>query len=190
MQVRKLKKNYNTEEYLKFEERSPLKHEFHNGELYAMAGETVNHSQLCVNTITALNLFFKGKPCHVHDSNMKVHIKTKTFEKFLYPDVSVTCHPKDHQNRSFIEHPKVIIEILSKSTALYDRTDEFQFYKYLHSLENYILINQNYPLIEVFQKVPKQVNTWLLTTYDQELFTIPSIDFKGSIIDLYDKVSL
>ncbi|MBF0351398.1 MAG: Uma2 family endonuclease [SAR324 cluster bacterium] len=190
MRAGPLKKHYTLDEYQKFEERSAVRHEYHDGELFAMAGETANHSRICVNISTMLNVFLHESPCLVHDSNMKLHIKTRSFEKILYPDVSVTCHVNDQNNRTFMEQPKVIVEVLSKSTALYDRTDKFQFYKHVHSLENYILVDQYQRLLEVFQKVPDQLNSWLLTTWDSNEFQLPAIQFTGRIADIYHKVHL
>ncbi len=134
MLARKLTKTYSIEEYLKLENRSNIKHEFHNGELYAMAGGTVNHSTLTANILTELNNSLRKQKgsCRTHTSDMKIHIKDdQNNDHFVYPDVSITCDEKDHQNRDRLNHPKLIVEVLSKSTELYDRSDKFELYKTL-----------------------------------------------------------
>ena len=183
----KLQKTYLFDEFLRLEERSDVRHEYHEGQVYAMAGETVRHSQIGTNLMIGLGLLLKDKPCAIYGSSMKVRIKNEALDKSLYPDLSITCREEDKQgDKTFIEFPGVIIEILSKSTESYDRGDKFLFYRNLDSLENYILISQTRQLVEVYSKAEK--NVWNLTLYHQGVISIPHLELSLSIESIYNKV--
>ncbi|MBF0352307.1 MAG: Uma2 family endonuclease [SAR324 cluster bacterium] len=173
-----------------FETRSHLKHEFHEGQLYSMAGAKRNHSTISTNLIGELHTFLKGRSCEVHGPDMKVRIESRREVHFVYPDVSITCSSDDQQhNRDFIHHPVLIAEVLSHSTEAYDRGEKFNLYKRLTSLKDYVLINSHIKRVEIFHKIPEQLNSWMLTTYEAgENFVLASTEFQGSVDQLYDKV--
>ncbi|MEK7832416.1 MAG: Uma2 family endonuclease, partial [Acidobacteriota bacterium] len=110
------------EEYLRFEREAEERHEYDNGRISAMAGESPNHSRVCVSVSRDVSTRLKGKSCEAFSSNMKVCINAAG--KFFYPDLSVVCgearyHDKE---RDALLNPKVIIEVLSPSTEKYDRS--------------------------------------------------------------------
>ena len=107
-------------------------------------------------------------------------------EHVVYPDGAVSCDDRDHENTGFLAHPKVIIEVLSPSTSRYDRTDKFDLYKRLPGLEDYVLLSQNEPKIEIFPKVRDLPAAWLLTTYGPgDQLEIPSLGFTCALNDSY-----
>ena len=193
MLARKLVKHYTVDEYLKFEERSHIKHEYHNGILYAMAGGSANHSRLSVNIMTQLSLFFEHHPsCNIYNSDMRIYIPTspqkETSKSFVYPDASISCSEQDAESADRLRFPKVIIEVLSNSTELYDRTTKFELYKHNKSFEDYVLIAQKVKKIEVFHRVSGKLDSWQVISYKSGMIQIKSIKFECAIDKIYHKV--
>ncbi len=186
MYAKKLKKQYSPEEYFHLEERSHIRHEFYHGVVFAMAGASKNHSIIMTNLITALGTHLKYSPCILHGPDMKIKIVDEHAENYVYPDVSVTCTTEvsDH----YIEHPRLIVEILSKSTAKYDQIDKFRIYQNLKSLEDYILVDQYSKRIDVYQKSKESHLRWSIQTYIGGDVLFPSIDFQCPIEEFYTKV--
>jgi Uma2 family endonuclease len=110
-------------EYLDWEEQQELRHEYLNGEVYAMTGGTMNHSQIAGNFTTLLNIHLRGSGCRVLNSDAKVQIAASN--DYIYPDVSVTCDDRDKTATKFISHPCLIVEVLSPSTANTVRLNQY-----------------------------------------------------------------
>ena len=194
MKLRKLTKHYTVDEYLRFEDRTTLRHEFHNGELYAMAGGTPSHAAITAGVIAELVMGLKGKsPCRVFSPDARIRIafrevrKQQDFEHFVYADASVSCDRRDLDgSKPFISYPKLVVEVLSPSTALYDRLEKFRLYKRLPSLEDYVLVHQERKEVEVHHKVPDQLNSWLVTTYESgDTVQLSSLEVSFSVTALY-----
>ena len=193
MLARKLVKHYTVEEYLKLEERSHIKHEYHDGILYAMAGGSANHSRLSVNITTQLSLFLENHPaCHVYNSDMRIVIpaspRKASSKSFVYPDASLSCSAQDAASADRLQFPKVIIEVLSQSTELYDRTTKFELYKQIQSFEDYVLISQKEKKIEVFHRGSGKLDLWTVITYKSGKIHIKSIKFECALDKIYHKV--
>lgn len=178
---------YSIEEYLEIEEKSLEKMEYHDGEIFAMAGGSPNHSLLGNNIGIALGIALrkKGKPCRTYNSDLKIAISER---KFLYPDASVVCgkvetFPNMPQG---IKNPLLLVEVLSDSTENYDRGSKFQAYQQLDSLQEYLLISQDKVLVEVFFK-PKNTAFWYYQAYKNlnEIIELKSIDAEISLADIY-----
>ena len=154
------KYKYSIEEYLEMEANSLEKLEYHEGEIFAMAGGTLNHSLLSNNVGGSLRqaLKTKAKPCRTYNSDAKIAVSD---EKFVYADTFVVCG----KNETFLEmphavkNPILIVEVLSDSTALFDRQGKFQAYQKITSFKEYILVSQNEILVEVFFK-PENAIFW------------------------------
>ena len=118
----KERKIFTPEEYLNFERKAEFRHEYLDGEIYEMAGESLSHSRVCVNLAREVGNKLKGKNCEALSPNMKV--KTSTASLFSYPDLTIVCgEPLFHDTKKdVLVNPKVIFEVLSPSTADYDRT--------------------------------------------------------------------
>lgn len=142
-------------EYLRREETSEIKHEFHGGEVLAMSGGTVDHGRLTRNLVVALATRVKP-PCEAFDSNMRVAVDRAN--RFVYPDATVVCGKVefhlDDPNRTTIINPRIVFEVLSDSTESYDRGEKFEKYRQIPSLEEYILLAQDRPLVEGFLRQP------------------------------------
>lgn len=145
---------YTWEQYLLLEGDSELKHEFWNGEIYAMAGGTAAHSALAVNVTVELGSQLRGRACRVYNSDLRLRVQTSGLA--TYPDVSVICgdlvfEPSDKNNTTVL-NPTVIVEVLSDSTEEYDRGGKFEHYQRVESLKEYVLVSQHEPLIELFRR--------------------------------------
>lgn len=176
------------EEYLRREREAEERHEYDNGRIYAMAGESPNHSRICVNTTRDVSTRLKGKTCEAFSSNMKVCVSAAG--KFYYPDLSVVCgeavyHDKEHDA---LLNPKVIIEVLSPSTEKYDRSVKFLSYQQIESLTDFLLISQDKSLVEHFER--QTSGQWLYTAH-RDLsanVSLPSIDCILPLTEIYDRV--
>ncbi|MGF1588881.1 MAG: Uma2 family endonuclease [Pleurocapsa sp.] len=174
------------EEYLQLEAASDIKYEYIDGEIYAMAGATDTHVTIAGNIFALLLAHLRGSGCRIFISDMKVRIEAKN--RFYYPDVLVTCEDKDRENSTFKMFPSLIIEVLSDSTEAFDRGDKFADYQSLSSLQEYVLINPKKARIECFRRTKEDL--WLLQFYELAniQFELTSIDFQGSISDVYEEV--
>lgn len=180
---------YSPEEYLELERRAEARHEFVDGIIYAMAGESLSHSRICINLAGEVRAKLKGKNCEALSPNMKVRAESKGM--FAYPDLSVVCgEPIFHdKQRDVLLNPKVIIEVLSPSTRRYNQTKKFfRYRKELPSLTNYILIYQDAPFVEHHEKQPD--GRWTHNAADgiEDILQIPSIEIELSLREIYDRV--
>ena len=141
-------------EYLAFERASTEKHEYVDGEIFAMSGGTRGHSLLGSNALGELRNALFDRPCEVHGSDMRV--KTAG-AKYHYPDVSVVCgNPSfEDDTRDVLLNPKLIVEVLSDSTEKYDRGDKFASYRTIGGLEDYVLVSQTEVLVEHYHRHPE-----------------------------------
>jgi Uma2 family endonuclease len=146
------------DEYLAFERDSEERHEWLDGLIYAMAGESIAHNTICANLAITVGTQLKGKSCRVLSPNMKVYSRLPTDPKlkglFAYPDVTVVCgKPILHdKHQDVLINPRVIIEVLSNSTERYDRSEKFVRYRQNASLTDYMLVSQFTPSVELFSR--------------------------------------
>ena len=150
-------------EYLALEARSDVKHEYLRGDVRAMAGGTPRHGRLAASFATALGGALRGRPCVVYSSDVRIRIESTG--RSTYPDLSVVCG-KDQfaaDDPNALTNPVIILEVLSEGTERSDRGEKFAHYQRLVSLQEYVLIDQEHPRIEVFRR---QGNAWLLSIYE------------------------
>lgn len=127
-------------EYEEYEERARERHEYHGGSVVAMSGGTLNHSQISGNVYVLVRAAVRGGPCRVFTDAVRVRA---TASDDVYPDVSVTCDPRDlaDMRRRVIASPQLVVEVLSPSTALYDQNGKFDLYRQIPALREYVLID-------------------------------------------------
>lgn len=139
-------------EYLEQEQASDIKHEFVNGEIFAMAGGTPEHGRLAMRVAIALGAQLRGRHCEPYSSDVRVRVLATDLA--TYPDLSVVCGrlERDPVDANTIINPIVLVEVLSDSTEKYDRGEKFAHYRRIPSLQEYVLVSQLEPRIEVFRR--------------------------------------
>ena len=178
------------EEYLEFERVSEIRHEFFNGEAFAMTGGSLNHNRISRNIVGKLGNQLEGSSCESFVGDLRVKIQEK--EKYTYPDIVVVCGNIEMERIKGVEtllNPTVIIEVLSDSTEAYDRGEKFQHYRLLPSLREYILVSQNHCQVERFVRGDGGIWQILNPCADMERsVSIESIGFELPLSDIYYRV--
>ena len=171
-------------EYLEMERDNACKHEFVDGIVYMMAGASRRHNLISGDVFGAF-LSKVAPPCQVFSSDMRVHVKESLSERFYYPDIHVSCSDLDN-NEQFSSQPVLVIEVASESTAAYDRREKFEGYRLLSSLQEYILVQQTEPRVEVFRKR----TGWQPETFGPaDEIALESVGLKVSVADFYRRVT-
>ncbi len=180
------------EEYLAWEAEQDSKYEYENGEIIAMTGGTIPHSQIPLNLGALLLAHLRGKGCKVSISDAKVLTRSG---KYYYPDLVVSCDDRDRFSRDFLQHPVLIAEVLSPTTEARDRGIKQQNYMLIDTLQTYILINSELPRIEIYQR--RDDRAWeyqsiaiAKTTFEQDdpLIHLTSIDLQFPLSAIYENV--
>ena len=140
----------NPEAYLDWEEKQPEKYEFFKGEAYAMVGARDAHVTVAGNVFALLKAHLRGTPCRAYISDMKLQVEAA--DAFFYPDVFVTCDPRDRLSERYKSYPVLIVEVLSESTAAFDRGAKFAAYRKLESFKEYLLIDPDAFTAELFRR--------------------------------------
>lgn len=177
------------EEYLKLERASEIKHEYSDGEIFAMTGAGVNHNRIGSNINRNLGNQLIDKPCDVFLNDMRV--KVQEINKYTYPDIVIVCGDLELEDQEFdtLLNPIVIMEILSNSTELYDRGKKFTHYRLIPSLQEYILISQYHCQVEKFVRGDDGI--WRLFdpyTDMEKKIKIEAIDCELQLADIYYRV--
>lgn len=147
------------EEYLDREQRATVRHEYIDGQLFAMTGASEAHNIICGNVFAALHGHLRGSGCRAFMNDMKV--KVEAANSFYYPDIMVTCEPYDGES-VFKQAPVVLMEVLSPSTRHIDRREKMMAYRQLESLRQYLLVHQNRYRVDSYRKC-KDVD-WEIST--------------------------
>ncbi|GAB4512088.1 MAG: Uma2 family endonuclease [Anaerolineae bacterium] len=174
--------------YLALERDSSTKHEYGQGQVFAMTGASASleHNLIVGNTVTTLNNQLAESPCIVSPSDMRVKIPAA--RAYRYPDVSVVCAPPEMEDGSLL-NPVVLIEVPSPSTALVDRNQKLREYRQIDKLQEYVLISPDEPRIERFLRQPE--DNWLYTEVVslENKLELPSIACHLALADVYRKVA-
>src|SRR5712692_3888089 len=189
MELPKSKTYVTPEQYLAFERAAETKHEYLDGQVYAMAGASPQHNQICFNLAGELRQQLKGRNCRGFTSDQK--IRTDPADLFSYPDITLVCgEPKFHdEHQDVMLNPTVIVEILSPATEAYDRGEKFARYRQVKSLSDYLLVSQDKPCLEHYVR-QKGKKPWLYTveTEMSASIKIASIKCELKLADVYDLV--
>ncbi|HXG84832.1 MAG TPA: Uma2 family endonuclease [Pyrinomonadaceae bacterium] len=187
----KIRRTFTPEEYLELERQSSERHEFLDGEIFQMAGESLSHSRVCVNLTIEVGFQLRGKQCEALSSNMKV--RTSTASLFSYPDLTIVCgEPIFHDlKKDVVVNPRVIFEVLSPSTEKYDRAKKFQRYRLGNeTFTDYVLISQETALVEHFHK--NENGSWTYENYNEmtDVLRLDEIELELVLEKLYDRVEI
>jgi Uma2 family endonuclease len=175
------------EEYFAWEEQQLEKHEYINGQVYAMTGGSVNHSRIAIRFTTMFDTHLDPSSCITGNSDLKVNILGTT--NYTYPDASVTCDEQDKANTQYISHPCLIVEVLSKSTEAYDRGGKFRMYQNNPALIDYLLVSSTTIEIDLYHK--NDAGDWLIINYKPgDTIELKSIKLKFPIEQVYRGLTL
>ena len=184
------KQKYTIEEYLQMERASDVKHEYFQGEIFAMAGASNRHITISTNLSGELYNKLQTSPCYPYGSDMRIHIPENTL--FTYPDISIICGEINtfDKEKDTALHPTILIEILSKSTRNYDRGGKFKLYRDIPTLKEYMLVDSEHIGVEIFRI--NEHNHWELEEYKnlKEIVTLPAIGVSLSMEDIYARTML
>ena len=161
-----------------------IKHEYIDGRVYAMSGGSLAHSRIALNVCSALEnaLAAAGKPCFVYNSDAVARLSSR---RYTYPDASVTCDERDQPtpDKTEVQTPRLIIEVLSASTEAYDRGEKFGYYRSCPHVQEYVLIATKYQTIEVYRRTSPR---WTYDAYGPgDEIELASLDIRLPLATLY-----
>ena len=139
------------EAFLAWEATQTERHEYFQGDIFAMAGSNERHNQVALNLYAAMRPHLRGGPCRAHLSDIKVDVAEA--DAYFYPDLVVICEDRPAGTASIVTAPLLIVEVLSPSTGGYDKTRKFEQYRLLGSLREYVLVDPGSRLVEVYTRV-------------------------------------
>lgn len=178
--------HFSAADYLAWEETQIEKHEFVAGEVFALTGARQDHVVVSGNIFAGLKQQLRGTPCRAYIADLKLRVEDA--DAFFYPDVMVSCHPDDLGNQQFISHPSLLVEVLSESTAAYDRGGKFAAYRKLSSLREYLIIDIDARRVECFRRTAD--NDWLLHDYvGEEACHLSSLGINLSLTDIFEDLT-
>jgi len=161
-----------------------IKHEYIDGQIYAMAGGTLAHGYITDNAMIALRTALGKRTCRVYTSDVAARLSPT---RYTYPDVVVTCNEHDQPTTTLreIQAPRIVIEVLSATTEAYDRGEKFRYYRACPTVQEYVLIATKYQLVEVFRRTPKGWTDYQVYGPGDEI-ELTSIDLHISLAALYE----
>jgi len=176
-------------EYLAFERASESKHEFFDGNVFAMTGGTPAHSLIATNFASEARAALKEQPCVVYNSDLRVKVNLSGL--FTYPDVTIVCGEQrfDDDQRDTLVNPTVVVEVLSKSTASYDRGPKSKHFRKIDSLQALIFIEQDCPSVEVYRR--HSDGNWVLSDATEltDSIAIEPIGISIPLAEIYRNVT-
>lgn len=175
------------EEYLAFEEQSPYRHEYVNGAVYAMSGASLAHNRVAQELVVALRTHLRGGPCEPFFLEAKLEIRTGHDRIMYYPDAMVSCRPEDRTDQ-LGRNPKLVVEILSKSTQHIDRREKAMTYQRVEAIEEYALIAQNQTRVIVHRRA-EGWRPMLYSTLDAQV-EFRSIGLQLALARIYEGTAL
>lgn len=179
-------RKYTYEEYLQLEKDTDIRHEFWNGEVFAMAGGTRNHNKIGSNINNALGNHFNPKGCETFFNDVKLELGKQNY--YVYPDVILTCD-RDDNDVYLVKRPSLIVEVLSKSTESYDRSVKLAQYRKIKSLRYYLLVSQVKPLVEVYGRANEEsVFTYEVYESLEEIIKLPALEFEMPMREVYNYI--
>ncbi len=183
--------HFSPEEYLAWEEEQTTRHEYVDGQVYAMAGTSKNHARITKNIWFQLERHLFDSVCEPYTTDVKLEIKTPQ-RRYYYPDVVVTCEAgyEDPEDSHLIVHPILIVEVLSPSTRRTDKGEKFNAYQYIPGLLEYVIVAQDQIRVEVYRHA-NAGEVWqgeVFTDLKQEIELL-SVDLTLSLATIYRRIT-
>ena len=183
--VPKVDEVFTAEEYLAFELENQRRHEFVGGRIYAMAGTTVVHADICGNIYAAFHAQLRGKPCRPYTTEIKLKVRALSDENYYYPDVMVACDPADNAEL-WRERPSVVFEVISPSSSRTD-FDKFFVYQHIPTLQLYSVVEQSCALVTLFARTAEGWRRSTVTDLAAQL-PLDSIGCQLSLAQIYEGI--
>ncbi|MGG9961742.1 Uma2 family endonuclease [Ferruginibacter sp. SUN106] len=179
-------RKYTFAEYMAMEETSVEKHDFYHGEIFAMAGSSKSHNNIILNIAIALRTT-KKVGCDVFIDGMKLEIEKNEF--YVYPDLIYTCNDNIKGSDLYVKNPSIIFEVLSDSTALYDKEVKLKYYKRIESLNYYVLVAQKEIMVEVYSRI-NDSQIWQYQTFENlnETIEFERLGFVLPVSVIYENI--
>lgn len=178
------------DDYLALEARSPVRHEYVAGEVFAMTGASIRHNVIAGNIYTAVRMHLRGSPCRALIEGVKLRLRKES--SYFYPDVMVTCEPQLldlNASQQLVEAPVLVVEVLSPNTEGVDRREKLRAYRTLPSLREYMLVSQEEVKVEVYRR--RGDIGWDVITYEPgDTVELVGIEFSMPISDIYFEAGL
>ena len=176
------------EQYLEIERKSDIKHEYLNGRMWAMAGGSITHMRISDDLIVSLHTALRETGCDYFGSNLRLAVSADGL--YTYPDAIVVCGPVQLLNFDTIMNPVVIFEVLSPSTASYDRGEKFRQYRSIATLREYVMLSQDTYLAEKYER--QADGRWILSEFIglDALLTLASVPCTLALRDIDSRVDL
>jgi len=173
------------EEYFALDESSSeIRYEYIDGYVTMLAGGTLDHSLIGANIITTLRNALRGTPCRVFTTDARIELSSK---RYVYPDVSVSCDERDRGRIKNLTAPRLVIEVLSPNTERYDRGRKFAFYRDCPTIQEYVLIEPDYPSVEIYRR--ERGRLWVLHTFGEgDEIELVSVGIHFPISAIYEDV--
>ena len=178
---------WTVEHYLALERYSPIRHEYHQGYVYAMAGGTQTHSQIALNVAALLRAGARGSGCRAFNPDIKIR---QSSDDYVYADAVITCDPRDQvPAQDWIDFPVLVVEVLSPSTERHDRGDKFEGYKAISTFQEYVLVEQRRRTVDVWLRDAD--GNWSVTLYGPGQDIVPaSVNLVLPIAAVYEDSGL
>jgi Uma2 family endonuclease len=176
------------EEYLRLEKAADTKSEYIDGQIYAMAGASMEHNRLSTDTIVVLTLLLRPHGCGVYGSDLRIRVEGR--RGIFYPDLSVVCGDESVDLDDCLHNPVMLIEVLSHSTENYDRVKKWLLYQQISSLKIYMLISQDKLLIEIFERTDEN-SDWIYRSYSQrdDLIALDTLKIEVPVAEIYRRIA-
>lgn len=185
--VANIKTRLSVQEYLAWEAENEIKHEYIDGEVYAMSGGTSKHSRVAANATIAIGRQLGNSICAVHTSDMKVKVEEG---RYVYPDLSAVCGKEQFEDDSetTLLNPVLVVEVTSPSSLEYDRVDKRDFYWNVSSIQGYLVVDQHRVCAELYTRADIG---WLLQVYTDPDDEIPleMLNCKLPLSEVYRGIS-
>lgn len=178
--------DYSVQEYFSLEKESQIRHEFYKGELYAMAGTSLNHNEIVQNVALSLRSEFRPKGCRVFSENVKLEVVKDIY--YPYPDIVLTCHADDMTANYVISQPSLIVEVLSQSTEKHDRGFKWLHYQRMSSLKHFMLVTQDECRIELYSR---NGHFWRYEAFDsmEQTIRFEHLAFELAVSAVYETIT-
>ena len=184
--VKLIDRRMTVEDYFELERKSEIRHEYYDGEVFAMAGSTLNHNRIVGKVRGVFSSHFSPRGCDVFSENVKVKVSDNYYP---YPDVVVTCAPTDISGTYVVQHPTILVEVTSKYSEWRDRRFKLKQYRTIPSLQYYLLVSQHECSIEVYSRLEKNA-LWTWRSFEDldDVIRFEAFNFEMSLKAIYENI--